>query len=213
MSAHRTTENTMPDYFDVFGRNGLRKISDLDECVLANWSAADAERPETAARFIAGVLLDHTRWSARSLSPGWLDRIFRRWLLRNATRKFGLSRAARANVRAVFEQNPGRAVHDLYLHRPDLQAEYPLALLPIGQKRFVEWLCNFGRQEAGLTDEQIIWFLHETASDLGAGLRETFLLQPKWQHRFRRALINSTQERQFLRWRRRQFPDCAGLSE
>jgi hypothetical protein len=52
MTAHRTTENTMPDYFDVFGRNGLRKISDLDERFLTNWSAADPERPETAARFV-----------------------------------------------------------------------------------------------------------------------------------------------------------------
>jgi hypothetical protein len=120
MTAHRTTENTMPDYFDVFRRNGLRKISDLDERFLTNWSAADPERPETAARFVTGILLDHTRRAARSLGPGWLDRIFRRWLLYKASRKFRLSRAACANVRAVFERNPGQAVHDLYLHRSDL---------------------------------------------------------------------------------------------
>src|SRR5207302_2544028 len=123
-----------------------------------------------------------------------LDFTFRNWLIKH-WKRFELSANAVANIRAVFEQNPGRVIHDLYLHRPDLQAEFPLALLPVGQKRFVEWLCSFGRQEAGLTDEQIIWFLHETASDLGAGLRETFLLQPKWQHRFPRALINGTQER------------------
>src|SRR5438270_11021581 len=157
------TENDMSDYLDVFADDGLREIIHWDVGQLSEWSAADAERPETAARFVTAVLLVHTRCSARSLSPDWLNRRFRRSLLHEARRKFGLSRAARANIRAVFEQNPGRAVHDLYLHRPDLQTEYPFALLPVGQKRFVQWLCSFGRQEAGLTDERSIWFLHDTA--------------------------------------------------
>jgi glycosyltransferase involved in cell wall biosynthesis len=203
----------MHDYFDVSRRSSLREIVHSDVGSLTEWSAADAERPETAARFVAGVLLDHTRRSAHCLRPGWLNRRFRRSLLHEATRKFRLSRAARANVRAVFEQNPGRAVHDLYLHRPDLQAEYPLALLPVGQKRFVQWLCNFGRQEAGLTDEQIIWFLHETASDLPIGVRETYLIRPDWQRRFPGLLVNRRQERRFLRWLHGQFPDWHALRE
>jgi glycosyltransferase involved in cell wall biosynthesis len=201
----------MQDYFDVSKRSSLREIVHWDVGPLTEWSAADAERPETAARFVTGVLLDYTRCSARSPSPGWLDRRFRRWLLRNGRKRFGLSKAAVANIRAVFEQNPGRTVHDLYLHRPDLQAEFPLALLPVGQKRFVQWLCSFGRQEARLTDEQIIWFLYQTASNLATGLRETFLLQPKWQLRFPGALVNGSQERRLLRWLRRQFPNWAAL--
>ena len=199
----------MSDYVD----GSLRDILELQGRVLTNWSATDAERPETAARFVAGILLDHTLCSTRCVGPGWLNRRFRRWLLYKAIRKFGLSRAARANVRAVFEQNPGQAVHDLYLHRPDLQMEFPLALLPVGQKRFVEWLQSYGRREAGLTDEQIIWFLHETASDLTTGLRETYLVRPDWQRRFPGALVNRRQERRFLRWLRGQFPDWPALCE
>jgi len=199
----------MSDYVD----GSLRDILELQGRILTNWSATDAERPETAARFLAGILLDHTCCSTRSPGPDWLNRRFRRSLLHEARRKFGLSRAARANIRAVFEQNPGRAVHDLYLHRPDLQTEYPFALLPVGQKRFVQWLCSFGRQEAGLTDEQIIWFLHETASDLATGLRETYLLRPEWQHQFPGALANRTEQRRFLLWLRGQFPDWPALRE
>src|SRR5438552_9326276 len=171
MTAYLSADNKMRDYLDVSKMSSLREIIDPDKATLTEWSAADAERPETAARFAAGILLDHTLCSTRCVGPGWLNRRFRRSLLYEAIRKFGLSRAARANVRAVFEQNPGQAVHDLYLHRPDLQMEFPLALLPVGQKRFVEWLQSYGRREAGLTDEQIIWFLHETASDLATGLR------------------------------------------
>ena len=129
----------MSDYVDVFVDGSLRDILELHRRILPNWSAADAERQETAARFVAGVLLERARGSARSYSQGWFDRRSRRWLLRHAKRKFGLSKAACANIRAVFAQNLGRAVHDLYLHRADLQREYPLALLPVGQKRFVEW--------------------------------------------------------------------------
>jgi glycosyltransferase involved in cell wall biosynthesis len=203
----------MRDYFDVLEGSSLGEILDLDERVLTEWSAADAERPEAALRFVTGVLLNHKRCSVRSLGPDWLKRRFRRWLLYKATRKFRLSRAARANVRAALEQDPSRVIRDLYLQRPDLQMEFPLALLPVGQKRFVEWLCNFGRQEAGLTDEQIIWFLYDTATNLGAGVGETYLLKPEWQQRFPGALGNRTQERRFLCWLRGEFPDWPPLRE
>ena len=202
------------DNFDIFNEKQLGTICDSRVLSLNRWSRTDAEAQLRAARFILGIFRDERQQSRTLLrsGPRRLDASFCRWLIRHR-RKFALSSKAIANIRAVFEQNPGRAVHDLYLHRPDLQAEYPLALLPVGQKRFVQWLCSFGRQEAGLTDEQIIWFLHETASDLPIGVRETYLIRPDWQRRFPGLLVNRRQERRFLRWLHGQFPNWHALRE
>jgi hypothetical protein len=91
--------------------------------------------------------------------------------------------------------------------------EFPLALLQVGQKRFVEWLRSYRRREAGLTDEQSIWFLYDTASNIAVGVGETYLVRPEWQQQFPGALASRTEERRFLRWLRGQFPDWAALRE
>jgi hypothetical protein len=59
-----------------------------------------------------------------------------------------------------------------------------------------------------LSAEQILWFLHETAENIGAGVVETYLLNPDWQERFPLALVGSG-ESEFLRWLRHTFPEFA----
>jgi hypothetical protein len=93
---------------------------------------------------------------------------YRDYLRDDAAKEFRLSPAAIANIDALFVHQPGEAVREYYMHTAWLQRRYPLALLAVGQKRFVKWLFGKGREQHGFTDEQILWFLHESAEDVPA---------------------------------------------
>jgi glycosyltransferase involved in cell wall biosynthesis len=81
-------------------------------------------------------------------------------------------------------------------------------LLPIGQKRFVKWLLGKGRPRHSLSDEQILWFLHQTAEDIGVGVAETYLINPDWQEQFPLGLVGSGQP-ELLRWLCHTYPKFA----
>jgi glycosyltransferase involved in cell wall biosynthesis len=100
----------------------------------------------------------------------------------------GLSPKVVENVAAAFRSSPGKKVYDVYLNDPELQRHYPLALLAIGQRDFLGWLKTYGRADQGLTDEEILWFLYESAEDPVQGISLTYLLNPNWQKTFPLAL-------------------------
>jgi glycosyltransferase involved in cell wall biosynthesis len=194
------------DNFDVFNEKDLRAIRDSRGVRLDRWSCADAKNEITAPRFILGVLRQQRRQRGRFLRPSRLDLGFRNWLVKRRKR-FELSSDAVANVCASFDSNPGEAVREFYRHHPEFHAEYPLALVPPGQKQFVEYLFTAeGRSQHRLSDEEILWFLHETALNLDQGIAESFLLNPAWQERFPRALVRGRHQKRFLRWLHSQFP-------
>ena len=155
-----------------------------------------------------GVLRDRLDLRRRFPDAISVARGYRDWLLDRGARKFELSSCAILNIAAVFAQELGEPVREFYRPSPQLQARYPLALLPVGQKRFVKWLFRQGRERHTLSTEQILWFLHQTAEDTGAGVMETYLLNPDWQERFPLALVDSGQ-REFLRWLRHTYPKFA----
>ena len=159
------------DSFDIFHRKTVAAIIDSRGLPLSQWSGADAENRATAARFVLGLLRERPRIRRRfprALSP---DGGYREYLRSAGAKEFRLSASAVGNVDGLFESSPGAAVREYYMHTAWLQSRYPLALLPIGQKRFAKWLFGKGRSQHGFSDEQILWFLHETADDVALGSR------------------------------------------
>lgn len=147
-----------------------------------------------ATRFALHLLRSH-RWVRRrfpcALSAGSESR-YLRWLCGRGARKFGITPAALANVRAVFAQRPGQRICEVYLRDPALQRIYPLALSPLGQRGFLQWLTTHGRDDQQIRDEEILWFLHEATETVSRGIGLTYLLNPHWQARFPQALTLRT---------------------
>lgn len=143
-----------------------------------------------AARFILRVLRESKwlRWRfPAALSTGSRSG-FAAWMHKHGARKFGLTAEAIRKIAGTFRKPPGRKVINLYANLPHLQQQFPLALLPIGQLEFLEYLVATRGVSHGLTDEEILWFLHQTAADPARSLALTYLLQPEWQREFPRAL-------------------------
>ena len=97
----------------------------------------------------------------------------------------------------------GAPVREFYLHNPDAQGRYPLALLPMGQKRWVKWLVRNRGKHHDFSDAQILAFLHATAADLPAHVALTYRIHPGWQQQFP-ALDDGG--RNLIAWLRSQFP-------
>src|SRR6476660_5589194 len=95
------------------------------------------------------------------------------------------------NISSAESDGTGRTEHrvrDVYLNDPELQKLYPLGLLPLGQMHFLSWLTTHGRKDQQLTDEEILWFLKDSAENELRDLAATYLLQPSWQECFPAAL-------------------------
>jgi glycosyltransferase involved in cell wall biosynthesis len=162
--------------------------------------AAESSEAE-AAVFLTGFLRQSKRLRRRfprALSEGETGR-FARWLQTNGEKDLGLSALARKKIRGAFRRPPGKRITDIYLNDPELQRLYPLGLLPVGQMTFLAWLTTSGRKEYNLADQQILWFLHETAEDHLKGWCLTYLLQPSWQKSFPLALTTKGWP-EFRRW-------------
>jgi glycosyltransferase involved in cell wall biosynthesis len=76
----------------------------------------------------------------------------------------------------------------VYLSDSALQATYPLGLLPLGQRHFLEWLTTHGRADQQFDDAEILGFLRESVADVPHRLCLTYLLQPQWQKYYPNAL-------------------------
>ena len=153
-----------------------------------------SQKPEAseaqAAAFLVALLREKEelrRRFPRALSEGERGR-FGRWLQERGGKELGLSPVALKKIRGALRRRPGERVYHIYLNDPALQKLYPLGLVPLGQLHFLEWLATHGRRDQGLRNEQIFWFLHESAEDQARGWRLTYLLQPQWQEYFPRAL-------------------------
>lgn len=206
----RTESSSTADNFDVFHKKTMASVLDSRGKSLGEWSFADADSEERCPRFILGLLRDRPdlrrRYPAATSTAGG----YSEWLRTLGAREIGLSQRAISNIAAVFVREFGKPVREFYQHHPKLYLRYPLALLPVGQKKFVRWLFGKGRQQHSLTDEQILWFLHETAENLAMGIVETYLLNADWQQQFPFALVDEGQ-REFLQWLRRTFPKFAAF--
>ncbi len=98
----------------------------------------------------------------------------------------------------------GAAVREFYMRSADLQARYPLGLLPVAQKRLAKWLLKEGRSQHNFSDEQVLAFLAETAADLPGALADTYLVTPLWQERFP-AVATAPEQLRLLEFLRADF--------
>lgn len=186
----------------------MESIFDSRGRPFGDWSLADADSETSCPRFVLGLLRDRSKLRRRFPNASSASGGYDQWLQGRGARRLRLSSRAISNIAAVFAHDLGEPVRQFYLHNPELQEEFPLALLPVGQKRFVKWLFGKGRGQHSLSDEQILWFLHQTAERIAASVVETYLLRPEWQEQFAFALVSSGQ-REFLCWLRNSFPKFA----
>jgi glycosyltransferase involved in cell wall biosynthesis len=152
-----------------------------------DWSIAQAERDVTgAARMILGMLVEQPDLRRRfplALTQG-PDGDYCRWLCTGGATHLGLSTRAVANVMEAFARRAGERVRLAYDHRFDLRADYPLGLMSAAQYSLAQWFLRGGKDDHGLTDEDVWWFLQESAEDPYAGVVDTYLRTPEWQERF-----------------------------
>ncbi|MDQ3315531.1 MAG: glycosyltransferase [Verrucomicrobiota bacterium] len=104
----------------------------------------------------------------------------------------------------------GSEVREFYLRSADLQARYPLGLLPVAQKRLAKWLLKQGRSQHDFSDEQVLAFLTDTAADLSRALADTYLITPQWQERFP-AIGSATEQRGLLDSLHAEFPEWRAM--
>ncbi|HWX14959.1 MAG TPA: glycosyltransferase [Chthoniobacterales bacterium] len=112
----------------------------------------------------------------------------------------------------VFRKRGDDKVREFYMHMPEVQRHFPLALLPPAQKEFIDWLLGEGRAQHRLSDEEIGQFIHETSEEPARGIAETYLINPDWQKRFPSPL-DRQQQTKLLEWLRGKFPEFPALKE
>ena len=193
-----------------FGRSVAAEIALCREFGIAlhDRSPADVEISEALAAEFILALLRRSRWLRwrfpRALSGGG-DGPFARWLTRRGARKLGLSPTALRKIRGVFRRPPGRRIYEIYLQDRALQNLYAWGLIPPGQRYFLDWLTSHGRTHQQVQDHEIVWFLAESAEDIGRGVGLCYLVQPQWQERFPAALTEEGWPA-FCEWVQTQHP-------
>ena len=100
---------------------------------------------------------------------------------------------------AIFSRHPAHRIRRIFMWRQDIHRFFPLALLPEGRTRWLRWLLEFGRSTYGLREEEIWWFLLETAEAPNRELAYTWHLLPEWQQACPEALTPSGYPA-FLNW-------------
>lgn len=194
--------------FDIFASKVWRSFGGLSE-----WSRAEADDSVAGAgRFALGFLRQNKRARRRfprAVSEGEHGS-YAEWLRTKGTHRLGLSPAALRHIQMAFQQAAQQRVREIFLHSPDLQRRFPRALLPVGQKKFVQWLINRGAAKYDFNAEDILWFLHETAESVPEMLLQTWLIAPAWQEQFPLAEREGRQD--FVRWARRDLAGSPGSS-
>jgi len=159
---------------------------------LGRWTPAKVgANPEMAASFILHLL--RTDSSLRTTFPRALSEgpegAFCKWLCSpEILTRYGLPEVAGTTIRNAFEVRPSLKIRLVYELMPDLQRSYPLAYLPAGRARFFRWLISEGREQYGLSNPEIWWFLIECDEDPARELIRTYKISPWWQRFFPDAL-------------------------
>ncbi|MGL4421087.1 MAG: hypothetical protein ACRCZF_10515, partial [Gemmataceae bacterium] len=132
---------TEASYFDVLDVRTINPFLEARGHIPLRREAIDpASGTVAATRWILASLLAEPalrRRFPRALSQG-VDGGFAQHLLRTAP-----SDAARENIRAAFQGEPGLRVRRVFELREDLRAVCPFGLTPIGRGTYLEWLLSF----------------------------------------------------------------------
>lgn len=150
---------------------------------------------EGATRVMAAQLFKNKEWRKRypqALTDGAKGKFAKKLL---STQR----RAGALNLSLAFQQSPGTSILDYYVQHAILHENFPAALLPGAQKRFVRWLFDHGQSEQGFTKAEILCFLQLCEENKGQVIATSYLLQPEWQARFPAALTRKGAQ-PFLEW-------------
>ena len=200
---------TPPIPLDIYNDAAIRRAFSLkappflppawkpDEVAACDWAAA---------RFALHLLRgspDLRRRFPKALSGG-PDGAYCRWLCTAALSQFDLADSAVRHIQNAFRMAPGDKVRQLFEFRHDLRQHFPLGMLPNGRRGLFAWLAEHGKHEHALRDEEIWWFLLESATDPVRGLVYLYLITPTWQAFFPEAMSESGWPK-FFRWACRRY--------
>ncbi|MCS6851285.1 MAG: glycosyltransferase family 4 protein [Gemmataceae bacterium] len=172
-----------------------------------DWTPADASADLWgAARLIVGLLRRDA--SLRRRFPEAVRQgptgPYARWLTNDGRQELGLDERAVHHIQEAFRRGLADRVVQAYEHLPCVRNLYPLALTPAGRLPFLQWLLQTGRAEHRIREEEIAWFLQESAEDPAQGIVATFLRRPEWQRACPYGLTIFGQQ-ELLRWIRRHY--------
>jgi GT2 family glycosyltransferase/glycosyltransferase involved in cell wall biosynthesis len=186
---------------DLFDDEQLRRLLGTPPNYPA-WSATDVIRqPRDAARLALHLLRTSAKLRQRfprALSEG-VQSAYCRWLCQEATVMFGLPASAAAPIEMAFRQDWGARVRGVYASRWTDREMFADVTASAGRAGFFRWLLTHGQRLYGFRDEEIWWFLLQSAEDPVAELIFEYSISPAWQSAFPEAMTDLGWPR-FYRW-------------
>jgi len=165
-------------------RAALRNLPDHDSSVRV--SAENVGRDiESATWFVVDLLRRDEGLSRRfplALSGG-AEGEFCNWLCSGGSVRYGLPQEAAQTIRAAFASQPGYQVCRLIDFQGLENPLFRVARMPNLLEGLGTWLFQHGRKH-GISDQQVWWFLLESAEDPIRELVRVYITNPAWQKHF-----------------------------
>jgi len=169
---------------DWSARTALRNLPDHSS--IPRVSAEEIGRDiESATWFVIDLLRRDEGLSQRfplALS-GAAEGEFCNWLCSEGIDRHGLPRGAAQTIRAAFASQPGSQVRRLIDDQGLENPSFRIARMPNLLERLGTWLFQHGRQH-GISNQQVWWFLLESAEDPIRELVRVYITNPAWQKHF-----------------------------
>ena len=108
---------------------------------------------------------------------------FCNWLCSEGIDRHGLPQGAAQTIRAAFASQPGYQVSRLIDYHGIENPSFRIARMPNLLERLGTWLFQHGRQH-GISNQQVWWFLLESAEDPIRELVRVYITNPAWQKHF-----------------------------
>ncbi len=165
-------------------RTALRNLPDHSSS--ARFSAEEVGRDiESATWFVIDLLRrdeDLSRQFPLALSGG-AEGDFCNWLCSEGIDRYGLPQGAAQTIRAAFASQPGYQVGRLIDYQGLENPLFRIARMPNLLEGLGTWLFQHGSKH-GISNQQVWWFLLESAEDPIRELIRVYVTNPAWQKHF-----------------------------
>ena len=169
---------------DWSARAALRNLPDHSSS--ARVSAEDVGRDiESATWFVIDLLRRDEGLSRRfplALSEG-AEGEFCNWLCSEGIDRYGLPQGAAQTIRAAFASQPGYQVSRLIDYQGLENPLFRIARMPNLLEGLGTWLFQHGSKH-GISNQQVWWFLLESAEDPIREFVRVYITNPAWQKHF-----------------------------
>jgi glycosyltransferase involved in cell wall biosynthesis len=203
---------TAASFFSPFNRHDLARLLAEFDLSLPTADPRQADDGVTGAgRYVLGLWWERPALRRRfpiALS-GPVDGPFETWLKADPTIRSSLSTVGHQNLVELLAARPFERVRQVYELRPDVREVFPLGLTPAQRGEYATWLFRYAREEYGLRDDEILWYLLGLTEDSSCGLAVTYQLTPGWQRAIPDALTPAGWE-SLRAWVGRTYPDRTG---